>query len=271
MISLKRNSNLELIAAQGKRTKAESIYTPNQKEDFKISRSKFDNFLLCPRCFYLDRVKGLMEPGMPGWSLNSATDFLLKKEFDECREKGEPHRLFKDYGLDDLIPFNHPDIDDWRDSLRKGLVHRYKDTNIILSGGVDDIWYNKKTEELVVVDYKSQASNEEVETDSYLNNAYHQGYKVQMDFYNYLLNCMGYKTSPISYFLVVNANKNEDGFFGNMKFSETIIPYKHDTSWVSGKVQEMINTMNSFTVPESNQSCENCAYSRARSFFDLSN
>jgi hypothetical protein len=91
MISLKRNSKLELVKAEGIRSRASSIYTPNQKDDFRISRSKFDNFLLCPRCFYLDRVKGLQDPGMPAWSLNSATDHLLKKEFDECREKGEPH------------------------------------------------------------------------------------------------------------------------------------------------------------------------------------
>jgi hypothetical protein len=86
MISLKRNSKLELVPATGRRSQSKSIYSPNQKEDFKISRGRFDNFLTCPRCFYMDRVIGLSEPGMPGWSLNSATDELLKKEFDEFKE-----------------------------------------------------------------------------------------------------------------------------------------------------------------------------------------
>ena len=59
MISLKRNSKLELVEAKGVRVRQSSIYTPNQNDEFKISRGKFSDYLTCPRCFYLDRVKGL--------------------------------------------------------------------------------------------------------------------------------------------------------------------------------------------------------------------
>ena len=267
MISLKRNSKGEFVPTLGKRTR--NIYTPNQKENFKLSRGKFSDFISCPRCFYMDRVLGLAEPGMPGWSLNSATDELLKKEFDECREKQIPHRLFKDCGLEHLVPFKHEQMDAWRDSLHAGLTHRFEDSNILLSGGVDDIWFNTKTEELIVADYKSQASNEEVEPKSYLSGVYHQGYKMQLDFYNYLLNCMGFKTSPISYFLVVNADKTVDGFHGNMKFSETLIPYQHDISWIPAKIKEMIALMNQEEVPLGHESCENCAYARQRASYEL--
>lgn len=268
MISLKRNSKLELVPATGRRSQSRSIYSPNQKEDFKISRGRFDNFLTCPRCFYMDRVLGLSEPGMPGWSLNSATDELLKKEFDECREKQIPHRLFKDYGLEHVVPFKHEDMNAWRDSLTRGLMHRFEDTNIILSGGVDDIWQDTNTKELIVVDYKSQASNDKVEAEPYLSSAYHQGYKTQMDFYNYLLTCMGYKTSKTSYFLVVNADKTINGFYGNMKFSETLIPYNPDISWIPSKVRDMISLMNQEQIPDSHESCENCAYARQRALHD---
>ena len=264
MISLKRNSKGELVNAPGKRSTASTIYKPKQKEDFKLSRGKFSDFLSCPRCFYMDRVLGLAEPGMPGWALNSATDELLKKEFDECREKQIPHRLFKSYGLEHVVPFKHEDMDAWRDSMRRGLIHRFENSNIILSGGVDDIWQNIKTQELIVVDYKSQASSEKVETESYLAGIYHQGYKIQMDFYNYLLQGMGYKTSATSYFLVVNADKTVNGFNGHMKFSETIIPYKHEISWLPNKIREMISLMNQNKIPDSNESCENCAYVRER-------
>lgn len=63
MISLKRNSKGELVPAPGKRSTDKSIYKPNQTEDFKLSRGKFSDFLSCPRCFYMDRVLGLAEPG----------------------------------------------------------------------------------------------------------------------------------------------------------------------------------------------------------------
>ena len=263
MINLKRNKKtLELVEATGLRTRTSSIYTPKQTGDFKISRSKFEDFLKCPRCFYLDRVKGLISPGMPSWSLNETTDLLLKKEFDQCREKQIPHRLFLENGLDHLVPFKHEQMDNWRDSLRHGLMSRFDGTNIILSGGIDDIWQDTKTKELIVVDYKSQASSHEVEPESYLNSGWHEGYKNQMDFYNYLLNLMGFKTADTSYFLVVNANRAADGFHGVMEFSETLIPYKHDTSWIMEKVYEMITCMNSDYVPKNHPSCEGCAYTR---------
>ena len=268
MISLKRNSRGELVPATGRRSTEKSSYKPNQVNDFKISRSKFSDFLTCPRCFYMDRVLGLDGPGTPGWALNSATDELLKKEFDICREQQIPHRLFNKYNLDHVVPFKHDDMNAWRDALRGGVIQQFENSNIILTGGVDDIWIDTITQELIVVDYKSQASLNTVEPVSYLNNVYHEGYKLQMDFYNYLLNCRGFKTSSISYFLVVNADRTAEGFYEQMKFSETLIPYKNDVSWIPRKLREMIKTMNSNTVPNSHESCENCAYAKVRTEYD---
>ena len=111
MIDVKRNSKKIPVKAPGQRTRSTSIYTPNQTTDFKISRSKFSDFLTCARCFYLDRVIGLDPPGTPGWSLNETTDILLKKEFDQCREAQVPHRLFAPNGLGHLVPFEHPEMD----------------------------------------------------------------------------------------------------------------------------------------------------------------
>ena len=95
MIDLKRNSKKELVTATGIRSRVSSVYVANQENDFKVSRSKFHDFLTCKRCFYLDRVKGLDAPGTPGWTLNETTDLLLKKEFDICRKNQIPHEIFK--------------------------------------------------------------------------------------------------------------------------------------------------------------------------------
>ena len=59
MISIKRNSKGEFTEAKGLRIRRNSIYEPGQQEVFKVSRSKFSNFMDCERCFYLDRFKGL--------------------------------------------------------------------------------------------------------------------------------------------------------------------------------------------------------------------
>ena len=268
MIDLKRNSKKELVPATGKRTRSSSIYKPNQSEDFKISRGKFSDFLNCPRCFYMDRVVGLDSPGTPGWTLNETTDLLLKKEFDACRETQTPHRLFMDNGLEHLVPFQHPDMDKWRDSLHHGLMTRFGDTNIILTGGVDDIWQNTETGKLVVADYKSQANKKELKPETYLSDAYKEGYKVQMDFYAYLLQQMGFEVEDTSYFLVCNADREVDSFNGEMKFQEVLIPYQWNSDWITGKVSEMFELLNDINAPDANPSCKNCAYARQRSIFE---
>ena len=68
-------------------------YKPN------IRKTKLSAFIDCQRCFYLDRVKGLKEPSMPGWSLNSAVDELLKKELPEFDFKNESTRTVGKYGF----------------------------------------------------------------------------------------------------------------------------------------------------------------------------
>ena len=182
MISLKRKKTGELVKATGI-TDSWRMYKPNQNKDFKISRSRFDDFMTCPRCFYLKVNKGFMSPSTPGWTLNTLTDTLLKKEFDECREKQIPHRIMTKYNLEHLVPYasekikdkNGNDkllIDEWRDSLHYGIKHRFKDTNIILQGGVDDVWFNTKSNELVIADYKSQHKKEGVSQETYFEDPY---------------------------------------------------------------------------------------------------
>ena len=261
MIDLKRNSKKIPVKATGLRVKKKSIYTPNQKEDFKISRGKFSNFLSCQKCFYLDRVKGLDAPGTPAWTLNETTDLLLKKEFDKCREIQKPHRIFLEHNLKHLVPFKHPEIDKWRDSLHAGLMLRYKHSNIILTGGVDDIWQDTLTEELIIVDYKSQAKQGIIDTKEYLNDPFHEGYKIQMDFYAYLLEGMGFNVSPISYFLVCNADRSRGDFQKAMHFEEYLIPYTWNNSWIEKKIDLMLEIINNNQIPKANECCKNCAYS----------
>ena len=261
MIDLKRNSKKQLVKATGVRSRESSFYTPNQREDFKISRGRFFNFLTCQRCFYLDRVMGFDPPGTPGWTLNETTDILLKKEFDQARDSQAPHRLFAPNGLGHVVPFDHPDIDRWRDSLHGGLMLKYKGTRIILTGGVDDIWQDTTNKQLIIVDYKSQAKTGRLDKQNYLDDPYHKGYKIQMDFYAYLLSGMAFNVHPTSYFLVCNAKRDDDGFHKRMNFDEYLVPYIWNTNWIERKLDEMVNLMNQYEIPKSNECCKNCAYS----------
>ena len=62
-----------------------------------------------------------------------------------------------------------------------------------------------------------------------------------MDFYSFLLQEMGFSVSKTAYFLVCNADRDADGFFGEMKFSETLIPYDWNADWIPSKVEEMMD------------------------------
>mgnify|MGYP000889049602 CR=1 FL=1 len=63
-------------------------YKPEHPEPYEVSRSQIQSFLKCPACFWMNRVKGIKFPGMPGFLLNTATDTLLKKDFDVIFEFG---------------------------------------------------------------------------------------------------------------------------------------------------------------------------------------
>ena len=279
MISLKRNSKKELVKATGITTQKWRIYSPNQNKDFILSRSRFDEFMDCPRCFYLKTNKGFMSPSTPGWTLNTLTDTLLKKEFDECRKKQEPHRIMLENKLNHLVPYKSEIIkdkngndklllDEWRDSIHYGLKYRFKDTNIILQGGIDDVWFNTKTEELIIADYKSQHKKDGVSQETYFDDPYKDSYKRQLDYYAYLLNGMGYKVSSDAYLYICNAKEIDEGFHGKMLFDEVLIHYKIKTDYLETEIQKMIDTMNSENIPNSHESCENCAYARQRSVID---
>src|SRR3989344_7897581 len=104
---------------RGKRGK--NIYDPKLNspapagagEPFRLSRSKIDGFIACPRCFYIDRRLGVdRPPGFP-FNLNSAVDHLLKKEFDIHRAAQSAHPLMKAYGLE-AVPFKHSKMDERR-------------------------------------------------------------------------------------------------------------------------------------------------------------
>ena len=280
MISLKRNSKTkELVKATGITTQKWRIYSPNQNKDFILSRSRFDEFMDCPRCFYLKTNKGFMSPSTPGWTLNTLTDTLLKKEFDECRKKQEPHRIMLENKLNHLVPYKSEIIKDkngndkllleeWRDSIHYGLKYRFKDTNIILQGGIDDVWFNTKTEALIVADYKSQHKKDGVSQETYFDDPYKDSYKRQLDYYAYLLNGMGYKVSSDAYLYICNAKEIDEGFHGKMLFDEVLIHYKIKTNYLETEIQKMIDTINSENIPNSHESCENCAYARQRSVID---
>jgi len=237
----------------GKRTR--NIFDPKSKEPFKLSRSKIEMFLGCPRCFYIDRRLGIGRVSGPAFTLNSATDTLLKKEFDLARAAGMPHPLMKKYKVD-AIPFQHERINEWRENF-KGVQHLHKGTNLLITGAVDDIWINPK-KELIVVDYKSTSTTKEIDLND--GTPWKEGYKRQMEIYQWLLRQSGFTVSNTGYFVYVNADTSQDAFDAKLVFDEQLIPYEGKDDWVEEAIQYAHDCLMEDEIPDPQEECEWCSY-----------
>ncbi len=221
---------------------------------FRLSRSKIALFLDCPRCFYIDNKLGTARPpGFP-FALNSAVDALFKKEFDIHRANGTAHPLMKQYGVD-AIPFAHKNMGIWREVF-KGVETMHEKTGFTVSGAVDDIWINPQ-EELIVVDYKSTSKDEKIVA---LDKDWQDGYKRQMEIYQWLLRQNGFNVSDTGYFVYANAGKDKKAFDGVLEFEVTLVPYKGDAGWIEKALLDIKKVLDSAELPDSAPECDYCKY-----------
>lgn len=233
------------------------LYNSDAGESFKLSRSKIDLFLQCPRCFYLDRRLGVgRPPGFP-FNLNSAVDALLKKEFDGYRERGEQHPLIEKYGVD-ARPVAHRDLDKWRHNFT-GIRHLHVETNLLIFGAIDDLWQNSRGE-YIVVDYKATSKAEKI---TVLDKKWQDGYKRQMEVYQWLLRRNGYTVSDTGYFVYCNGQADRPAFNAKLEFDVTLIAYTGSDSWIEPVVADIHACLNHDAIPVSHPDCDYCSYIRA--------
>lgn len=229
-----------------------NLYNPNAEEPFKISRSKIELFIDCPRCFYLDRRLGISRPAGPPFTLNSAVDALLKKEFDTHRIKKTGHPLMKAYGLT-AVPFQHEMIDEWRENF-KGMQFFHRPTNFVITGAIDDVWVNEDGE-LIIVDYKATSTSAEITLDA----EYRSAYKRQMEIYQWLFRRAGFAVSDTGYFVYANGNKENKSFDGKLEFDVKLIPYTGNDAWVEKTIFDIKKCLDG-ALPPAKEQCEYCVY-----------
>ena len=236
-------------------------YKPDRKTDWnyggprwRLSRSKIGLFVECPRCFYIDNKLGTARPpGFP-FNLNSAVDALLKKEFDIHRAGKTSHPLMEQYGVD-AVPFQHKDIDLWRENF-KGIEVKHTPTGFTVSGAVDDVWITPK-EELIIVDYKATSKDEKIEA---LDKDWHDGYKQQMEVYQWLFRQNGFTVSDIGYFVYANAGKDKKAFDGVLEFEITLVPHKGKGDWIEPTLLEIKKCLEVDSLPKAGEGCDYCIY-----------
>jgi hypothetical protein len=201
----------------------------------------------------LDRRVGVSRPqGFP-FNLNSAVDTLLKKEFDIHRKQKTPHPLMDSYGIE-AVPFADPRMEKWRENFT-GVETFFEPANFVVFGAVDDIWIDKE-ETLMVVDYKATSKDEEVNLDAEWQN----GYKRQMEVYQWLLRHNDLKVSDTGYFVYCNGKRDREAFDGRLEFDIKIIPYTGSDKWVNKTLLDMKKCLDNDDIPKANPNCDYCSY-----------
>ncbi|HYF10490.1 MAG TPA: PD-(D/E)XK nuclease family protein [Candidatus Paceibacterota bacterium] len=246
-------------------TDERKMYNPNRSPDWnyggpkwRLSRSKIDLFIECPRCFYLDNKLGTGRPRGPSFTLNIAVDALLKKEFDVHRANGSTHPLMKAYGVD-AVPLADPRMDLWRDNF-KGVEYKDAETGLVICGAVDDIWKSPEGE-LIVVDYKATSKDGRIET--LADSSWEAQYQRQMGVYQWLLRKNGFPVSETGYFVYANAGKDKEAFDAQLEFEITLVPCEGETGWIDETLPKIKACLESGTLPKIGERCEYCPYREA--------
>ena len=232
----------------------------------KLSRSKIELSLDCPRCFWLEMKKGIKRPPMFPYTINNAIDYLLKQEFDAYREKGSPHPIMTKNKID-AIPYQSPKIANWRSNFT-GVQHHHKDTDFLVYGAVDDVWVNPDGE-LIIVDYKATGANQHTVQDSY---------RRQLEIYQWLLRRNDFDVSPVGYFVFARADKSggfaasaealrEGGGMAILPFDIFVEHHQGDDSWLEQALVNARHTFDSEEVPEASLECPYCQYRSQSSKF----
>lgn len=234
------------------------LFEPHSTTPFAISRTGLELFKNCPRCFYYDKRLGHSRPGTLPFTLNSAVDALLKREFDLYRQAGKPHPLMTRAGID-AVPFAHPDLEKWRNN-RMGIRFTHAASNFDVYGAVDDVWRNPQGE-LILVDYKATAKVAEVTA---LNEPWHDSFKRQIEVYQWLFRRNGFAVSPQAYWVYANGDASAPRFDETLRFRMTMIPYEGKDDWVEPHIMAARECLMNDTPPDAAHDCKYCDFVASR-------
>jgi len=240
------------MTTEKKYIRSRNLFNPNSDKPFKLSRSKIQLYLDCPRCFYLDRREGVNRPPNFPLTINNAIDALLKREFDIYRNAKKAHPIMEQEGID-AIPAQHKELYKWRNNF-VGIHYVDPKTNLHIHGAIDDLWQDNNG--YIIVDYKATAREENIDDSKPLPNSYRN----QMDIYQWLFKMNNHKVNKTGYFLYFNGNVHKPDFKNTLEFKPTLVPYPGNSEWIDKNINEIYRCLNSDITPKPSKSCIYCKY-----------
>ena len=171
-----------------------------------------------------------------------------------------------EYGVK-AVPFQHKDMETWRDPF-VGITHKHEPTGLIISGGVDDIWVTPENK-LIIVDYKSTSKEGKIEKLG--DTPWEQQYTRQLGIYRWLLEKNGFEVEETGYLVYANADKDLPEFGNQLQFETTLVPVQTSVDWIEETLSDIKKCLDRKDLPPIGENCEFCPYREAvgKKFFAI--
>ena len=213
-----------------------------------LSRWQLSLFTECPRCFWLvNRFRVKLPKSLP-FALNNAIDGLLKAEFDEHRAAGTLPAVLAGLEGRARLFTDVERLQTWRNNFR-GVRWTDPGSGHTLFGAVDDL-LEFEDGSLAVVDYKSTGSAAPT---------IYSSYQLQMDVYTFLLQRLGFRTAPRSYFAFFLVVK-DDGFECRLPFREELVEVTPEPGRVPGLFARAVALAQADERPAAGAACDLCRW-----------
>lgn len=204
--------------------------------NYKLSSSKLNLMVTCPRCFWLAMIKNVKRPASPMSSIPIKMDSIIK-------------HYFNGYRGNQLPPILNGKING-RLAVGMPLTLRSDVGNGIVLWGRPDDYIELEDSVIVVLDHKTASKTPTV---------VHPSYKLQMSVYSYLLNEMGYKTTNKAY--LTYFTPDDCDLHNGMKINCSIIEVTTDSSHVVDLMDTAYEILNG-AMPEPGEHCEFCRWAQ---------
>lgn len=224
----------------------------NYQNMIKISPSSLNQFIECPKCFWLRFAKNIQRPEGPSSTLPNGVDYSLKAYYDHCREQG----LVLPPELDGLLPGG---------LLRdQGLVSRMRkitfgfdvSEDARFQGALDDV-LELSDGAIVPLDNK---------TKGFPVKETHWTHVMQMSGYTLMLRENGFKTTNRAFLVYWFLDHKNLDTNNPLKFRVAVEDLETNPEEVRVKINEAIAVIKSEVPPEPGKECSYCQY---RGIIDL--
>lgn len=215
-------------------------------KEIALSPSALSLFKDCPRCFWLEKVRGIKRPRGIFPSLPGGMDRVIKVYFDTYRAQRTlpPELQIHDFkGV--MLYENLSQLQRWR-SWRTGL--EYHENGNLLSGALDDLLV--KGEHYIPFDYKTKGSpTTEEDAKKY--------YQTQLDCYALMVEANGMKILGHGFLLYYSPKIVED--CGKVIFEIQPIKIEVDPERAKELFRKAIAILNE-PAPKASMTCEYCSW-----------